>query len=343
MGRAAALLFVPCLISAPGLGAAQTTSTDPIPQSLQDAATQSTQASPSSPESDSLSLKGDEVEQSLWRNARTYLDLPVPELVTQIKDLHGLVPEDNPNQLGLLLDRIGRSCADLLQRTPNLASREKQKTTEWIFAPPDPTKLQPELARPKYEEQEFEYLLLARQTERGKTLQEYRTDKHGQPIQDAASRGGQMTQGFVTEWLQMLPANQSQARFRYLGRQEVSHRNLLVIAFAQIPGRVRSPATFVLDGKPVHLLFQGLLWVDETDSRIVRMLETLLAPRTDVGLSNLTTRISFDAVSIPKAEIRLWLPRDVTIHWHYRAHEIEQRHDYSNYHLYAVNSKIVLQ
>ena len=346
MSRTGALfLLLPCLILAEDLGATRRISNRLTPHTIQSADSQSTQQSPSAatPESDSLSLKGDEVEQSLWRNARTYLDLPTSELVTQIKELHGLVPEDNPNQLSLLLDRIGKSCVDLLQHTPNLASREKQKTTEWIFAPLDPTKLQPELVHPKYEEQEFEYLLLAHQTERGKTLQEYRTDKHGQPIQDPASRGGQMTQGFVTEWLQMLPANQSQARFRYLGRQELLHRNVFVIAFAQIPGKVRAPATFVLDGRPVHLLFQGILWVDETDSRIVRMIESLLAPRNDVGLSNLTTKISFDAVFIPKAEIRLWLPKEVTIHWHYRAHEVEQRHDYSNYHLYAVNSKIVLQ
>ncbi len=337
----AAVFLLPCLILVAAWGSAQPSSRDSIPKQANDAAIQSTQSA--APDTGSLALHGDEFEQSVWRNAPTYLDLPIPELVKQIKELRGLVPEDNPNQIGLLLDRIGRSCADLLRHTPNLASREKQTTTQWNFGQRYEGELRPALARAKYQEQEFEYLLLAHQTELGRTLEEYRADKHGRPIQDPASRSGQMTQGFVSEWLQMLPANQSQARFRYLGRQEVSHRNLFVIAFAQIPGRVRNPATFVLDGKPVHLLFQGILWVDETGFRIARMIENLLAPRNDVGLSTLTTRISFENVAIPKAEMRLWLPMEVTLSWHYRDLEIEQRHAYSNYHLYTVNSKILPQ
>jgi len=152
-----------------------------------------------------------------------------------------------------------------------------------------------------------------------------------------------MTVGFASEWLRLLPGNQPELRFQYLGREEMDGHKTMVIAFAQVPGHVRYPAQFSFDRTLITALFQGIVWVDASDFRLVRMREDLLARRPDLHLSEMTTTIRFAEVQIPKAPTALWLPKEVTIAWEYKGIAVEQRHLYSDFRLYEVHSKIVPQ
>ena len=301
-------------------------------------ATGQNQALPTEPPS-----VGSDSEQKIWANAKTYVDLPMSEVMDAVPELKGLTAETNQGGLASLLGNLGQSCIDLLRHTPDLASHEEQITQQRGINRISEGAFVPLTNAIRRERQEFGYLLLFRDTADGTELREYRTDKHGRPIVNARSQGGQMTVGFASEWLRLLPGNQPELRFRYLGREEMDGHKTMVIAFAQVPGHVRYPAQFSFDRTLITALFQGIVWVDASDFRLVRMREDLLAPRPDLHLSEMTTTIRFAEVQIPKAPTALWLPKEVTIAWEYKGIAVEQRHLYSDFRLYEVHSKIVPQ
>ena len=282
-------------------------------------------------------------EQKIWANAKTYVDLPTSEVMDALPELKSLKAETSQEGLASLLGHVGQSCIDLLRHTPNLASHEEQITQQRGISRISEEAFVPLTNTIRRERQEFGYLLLFRDTAGGMELREYRTDRHGRPILNARSQGGQMTVGFASEWLRLLPGNQPELRFRYLGREEMDGHKTMVIAFAQVPGHVRYPAQFSFDRTLMTALFQGIVWVDESDFRLVRMREDLLAPRPDLRLREMTTTIRFAEMQIPKAATALWLPKEVTIAWEYKGIAVEQRHLYSDFRLYEVHSKIVPQ
>jgi VWFA-related protein len=102
----------------------------------------------------------------------------------------------------------------------------------------------------------------------------------------------------------LLPANQSNARFRYLGRIREGGAPNVVVAFVQREGSR-----------------QGLVWIDEATKRIVRL-------RTD---SSFTRDIRFVPVHFPALEITLWLPCSVTVHARFAAGELHTVHRFSDY------------
>src|SRR5215467_3165858 len=247
-------------VDSPSMVPAQSASRDP------DAVQAPAQSAPKNG-GDSLTLDWNDVEQSIWANAKTYVDLPVPDLVGAVPELKALAPETSQEGLASLLGHIGQSCVDLFRHTPNLASHEVQITQQRGVNRISQGAFAPELTHS--ERQEFGYLLLFRATQDVTELPEYRTDKHGRPIVSASSQAGQMTVGFVSEWLRLLPGNQPELRFRYLGREVMDGHKTIVIAFAQIPGHVKYPARFLFDRTLITALFQGIVWVDASDFRLV--------------------------------------------------------------------------
>jgi hypothetical protein len=288
-------------------------------------------------------LNKNDVDRNIWANAKTYVDLPVEEIEARVEELQGLDPEVSQEGLTSMLDLVGESSLDLLHHTPNVASHEEQITDQRSVSQISQGALRPMMAPPTRDRQEFGYLLLSHGVEGGVELREYRTDKHGQPLEGSRSRNGQMTEGFVSEWLRLLPGNRHESRFRYLGRQEVDNRKTLVLAFAQIPEEMKYPARFSFNGVQISVLLQGLVWVDASDFRIVRMREDLLAPRPDVYLKEATIRIRFAQVPMEKAGTSFWLPVEAAISWNCKGVAVEQRHIYSDYRLYAVKTRIIPQ
>jgi len=102
----------------------------------------------------------------------------------------------------------------------------------------------------------------------------------------------------------LLPANQSKARFRYLGRITEGGAPNLVLAF------------ILRDGSR-----QGLVWIDEATKRIARL-------RTD---NSFTRDIRFAPVHFPALETTLWLPSSVMVHARFPAGELHSVHRFSDY------------
>jgi hypothetical protein len=272
-----------------------------------------------------LLLNWTDVEKNIWATAKPYLDYPLPALEAAVPELKGLEPAPSQEKLSFILARVGDKCVNLLQRTPNVISREEVIT-------------QAPHAKPW--RQRFGYLLTSRQTPSGAVLGEYRTDDHGNPVGEGAG-SGPISQGFAAMWVRLFPGNQPESRFRYLGQQEIDKHKTFVLAFAQVPNLVKFPAEFLFQGTRISILYQGVAWIDSSDFRIVRMREDLLAPRPDAYLERFTAQIRFDEVSISKAASSLWLPQEAIIEWEFKGQFVQQRHVYSHYRLYEVKTRIL--
>jgi hypothetical protein len=270
-------------------------------------------------------LKWSDVEKNIWLNAKPYLDDQLPELEVEVPELKGFEPAASQEQLSFILSGVGQKCVHLLRRTPNVISNETVITR----TPPS-----------KVWQQKFGYLMLYRETPSGIVLEEYRTDSHGHSLPNQPL-AGPFSQGFASMWVRLLPANQRESRFRYLGQEEMDKHKTFVLGFAQLPDKVKFPGQFMLAGSRISILYQGIVWIDSSDFRIVRMREDLLAPRPDADLEKFSAEVLFNEVHIPKATSSLWLPGEAIVEWKFKGQFAQQRHVYSHYRLYGVTTRIL--
>jgi poly(3-hydroxybutyrate) depolymerase len=280
----------------------------------------STVDSGSTPPSD-VELTPKSFDRSVWASAKPYLDDPLPQLTAEIPELQGLDPAPDQQLLAEILKKTGDKSLDVLRRMPNVISHENVVTK---IEPRGPTW-----------HQQFEYLVLRHEGTGEVTLDEYRTDK-------ANTGNAPLSQGTANAWVLFHPGNQFESRFRYLGRQRMDGHATVVLGFAQIPDKVKFPGQVNLPGTSVPVLFQGIAWIDEADFRIVRLRKDLLAPRPDIFLRTLTSKIRFSQVRVPEVVDPLWLPEEATITWDFKGQVVQQLHRYSSFHLYRSKTKIVM-
>jgi len=169
------------------------------------------------------------------------------------------------------------------------------------------------------------------------TIEEYRADDKGKPLELAGSEGDFLLASKLLGQLRFfIPAMQAESRFRYLGT--TSNPNAHVIAFAQKPEHPTTVGTFVTPNGMKVLLYQGLMWIDPETYQVLRMKSDLLAPRTDVWLDRQTTDIEFQEVRFSDDQ-KLWLPREVRVDAVYLHTRYRNRHRYSDYKRFTVASK----
>lgn len=283
-------------------------------------------------------------------NFPNFTSCAIKELQLTVPELKGLKPAPNQEELATLLDKIGARTLDIARNTPNLIARE--------------TVLQSGQGA-RETQRDYDYLILPRITEKLVGLDEFRVDlKSGEKFETEAIRKGSSTltdqerasyhltreqagrppasQGFATSWLHFYPANQSQASFRYLGEEKVEGRRTHVLAFAQKPESVVSPAIVQYQGKLVPMFLQGVAWVDPSDFRILRLRTDLLAPVPEVSLHRLTADIQFGLTRIERVSSPLSLPHEVTVTSEISGSNVRETHKYSGYRLFRAQSKIVL-
>jgi poly(3-hydroxybutyrate) depolymerase len=260
-------------------------------------------------------------DSTIWANAKPYLDDPPAQLITAVAELQGIDPAPDQQQLPDILKKIGAKSLDLLRRMPNVISHESVVTK--ILQPHGPTF-----------HQKFEYLVLRHDANGVASLDEFRTDK-------ANSGTTPLAQGSANMWVIFHPGNLYESRFRCLGRQHMDGHATIVVAFAQIPDKVRFPGEVKLQGQSVPVLYQGIAWVDQSDFRIVRLRTDLLAPRPDIYLQTLTREVLFSDVRLPETSELLWLPQEATVTTDFKGQTMQQIYKYSGFRLYQAKSKIV--
>jgi hypothetical protein len=277
------------------------------------------------------------------------------ELQKTIHELKHLKAAPDQSELSALLDKIGAKTVDIARRTPNLLSDES------VVSDRDGIRTL----------QHFSFLVLLHVSRSNAIiLDEFRVDaKSGEKFQteelekaaeasappsDPSSLvlpsgkprpgpgGTPPSQGFVNEWLNFYPSNRIQAEFRYLGQQKLDHRQTLVVAFAQKPAVVRIPAIVTYHDKLYKIFRQGVVWVDATDFRIVRLRTDILSPPPGVPLRQLTSDIQFVEVRVAEIASPLWLPRDVVVTSNFAGSTLRETHSYSHYRLFRTKSKLLL-
>jgi len=281
-------------------------------------------------------------QNAIYVNAKSFVDCPIAELQEIVPELRGLQTSQNQEELIALLDKIGSKTVDLFQRVPNLISQEEVVESQ---------------GSRKALRRKFSYLILSHRSRDAVTLEEYRVDvQSNQPQPDDVDTGtsashhtdtgnpqaSPLAHGFAYMWVLFYPSNRAESTFRYLGRQKINRRNTLVVAFSQKPGFVRSPGEVRLEGRSIPILHQGVAWVDASDFRIVRLRTDLTSPLPDIQLRSLTAEVQFAETQVAGVTSSLWLPREVVVTSDVNGLTSRDRHAYSNYRAYGVQTRLLL-
>jgi hypothetical protein len=89
------------------------------------------------------------------------------------------------------------------------------------------------------------------------------------------------------------------------------------------------------------VLYQGVVWIDISTNKILKLRADLLKPRLDIKLEMQTTEIQLGEVHISDAlSTPLWVPLHVTVTTVWNGQIFRDDHLYSDYKLPGSTSKI---
>jgi tetratricopeptide (TPR) repeat protein len=244
-------------------------------------------------------------------------------------DLKGLEPATDQRQLNPILSAVGKSVAEFFRNFPNTTSMEEIHQEKLGHR----QKVDATLDR------KFRYLCFTPAKSWGPGFNEYRVDLAGtRSSPQGLDEGFMLTSGFASASLLFHPTYQSQAVFRYLGRQKVNGRDTYVIAFAQQPGKARVHGSFKFRDITMSTYSQGLAWVDSETYEITRLRTDLLVPLSGVKLERETTEIAFSEVQFKSAGRGFSLPQQVTVTVDWNGKHLQNEHLYSEFKLFNVDA-----
>jgi hypothetical protein len=277
------------------------------------------------------------LEESVQENdaqAHPYLEEPLKQLVKRIPELKGMRSATTMQALPMILEGAGKKVDEFFDNLVDLIAQEEIKQERWSKS---------DLVRDNY-------LVLRHGNRSGANIDEFRMDEKGNRMdQVGLDKGFFVTSGFALSSVHFSRALQWDSRFRYLGDQKTDGRDTYVVGFAQLPGQARLAVTLRGHrGTTVHMLLQGIAWVDKVSFQILRMRTDLLARQPEIGLDEQTTKVKFSEVRLLDGGAPLWLPRDVNVRVKLakfldRTSEetFQNRHRYKNYRRYRVSARIV--
>jgi len=272
-------------------------------------------------------------ELAIYAKARTVVDMTVEELRRDYpKERDDLEFDDNQAELNTLLKKTGESVEALFRDIPNTSSKEQVRRE----------RLKNDGSVDSASTQDYFYLVLP-----GKTVlwEEIRTDDKGRLLPAASMPGSSfLTSGHAGVAIFFHPLYQDSSRFRILGRQRAESK-AWVIAFAQKPEDGRPAGRFEseLILTTARIMYQGLAWIDPGTHQILRMRTDLLAPRSDVLLARQTTEIWYQEVHFADVPQVFQLPREVLVTTDFNGQTYRNRHRYSDYVVFSVESRDKLE
>jgi hypothetical protein len=244
-------------------------------------------------------------------------------------DLRGLEPATDQRQLDSILSAVGKTVAEFFANLPNTSSLEEVHQEKLSRKQKVGTRL----------DQKFRYLCFTPAQAWGPGFDEYRSDEGGRQASPQGLQDGFMlTSGFASASLVFHPMYQSQADFRYLGRQKVDGRDAYVIAFAQQPAKARLNGAFSSGKISMTTFSQGLAWVDSESYEIIRLRTDLLTPLSEVKLERATTEIAFGKVHFRGIDKEFMVPQQVTVEVDWNGKHLRNQHRYSEFKLFKVEA-----
>jgi hypothetical protein len=302
---------------------------------------------PASAASDRALESASESEQSYYANARPYIDQPLKQLIKQVPQLKNLRPAESQQELPLILQKTGERVDDFFHHVIDLTAREDISLARLRQERPSS---RPELSSENVHDS---YVILRHGSKDHAEIVEYRMAPNGSNIDPSViMKGYLVTSGFALSCNYFSTGFQPESNFRYLGDQKIGPQDTYVVGFAQQPAKATlSVKMRRRNGTPVHMLVQGIAWIDKSNFQIVRMRTDLLAPRKDVGLNQQTTEVTLSKIQLVDVATPLWLPSSVKVYVEFTTHngdvdeffELSYRneHRYSDYQRYRVSSKVI--
>jgi len=277
---------------------------------------------------------------------KTYVDMTPGELAKQVPELKHLEPASSQDELPTLLQRVGANVADFFSNFSNTTCYESVDSTVDASLETLPfdidTQYSFDNSRSRTYSSRFNYLALIQPGADRTRLRELRTNSKGDtpPLrpQDAF-----VSLGFVSMTAHFHPDFQSDSCFRYLGRQVVAGQSAYVVSFSQRPEAARHTSLVVFTNKTATIFVQGIAWLDPVTFNVLRLRTDLQHPETTVGLLKETTEVEYSEVRFPQGGKKLWLPRQVSVSGQLGRYAFRNRHHYSDYRLFNVQSRILPQ
>lgn len=272
--------------------------------------------------------------QDYYANAHPYLEKSIDELLASIPELTGIHPAADQQAISEIIAKAGEHVRIFFDDIVDLLAHEDI----------DETKLNSRGGVRGKQHFRYDYLIVLHQDELPQRLEEYRMDAAGGRTEPKGFENGfATTSGFALKCIHFLPALRSDSTFRYLGDELVGTRDTYVVAFAQRPGQSTRMDQATGEWGSIGLLVQGIAWVDKASFQIVQLRTDLLAPRSDIGLNQQTTLITFEPVRIPDVETTFWLPAKVEVYANFRGQFFRNEHHYADYQRFHVAVKMLPQ
>jgi hypothetical protein len=278
-----------------------------------------------------------------YANAHPYLEEPLARLRKLIPELKELQPTPDQKELSMILQKTGQRVDDFTNNMVDLIARETvgQEARNWRS-----DLLGSQLVVDNY-------LTLVRNNGFITTIRESRLDLNGnvpkqtqgkEPGQGVFTPGYRVSSGFTSSTVYFATSQQPGSTFRYLGTERIGEEDTYVVAFAQRPNEATITTLWYGQGDYVHMLIQGIAWVDEETFQIIRLRTDLLAPRPDIRLVRSTTESTFSLARIPNVPRPLWLPSGVEEYieqtdLQMRALKFRNSYVFTNYQRYLSNEK----
>jgi len=268
--------------------------------------------------------------EAAYAQVKTRVEAPLDYLSRAMPELQGLEPAEDQKPLQPILAAVGTNVEEFFRSFPNTSSLEKIHQE----------KVKGNGKRGENQDQKFQYLCVTPVNAWGPGFSEYRASLSGDPARPRGlTEGFMITSGFASASLVFHPAYQSEAAFRYLGRQKVNGRATHVLLFAQHPSQAHVYGSF-MDGKSETAIYvQGVAWVDCQNYQILRLLTDLLKPLPEIELRRQTTDIDFSEVHFKSIPGAFWLPHEVAVTVDWRGRVLRNDHQYSDFKVFNVDSK----
>lgn len=284
----------------------------------------------------------DQRDQNYYANAHPYLEESLEKLGKRIPELRKIQPAADLGELATILAKTASNVDSFFRDIVDVIAQEKitqerlnssgmVMASEWV---------------------RDSYLILRHVNGARADIVEYRMDAKGNRMDHPGLNEGYFaTLGFALSCNYFSTAFQPESTFRYLGDQKIGPQDTYVVAFAQRPGKATLFVTMTgRSGSTVHMLMQGVAWVDKVNFQIIRMRLDLLLPRPEIGLEQLTTVVTLGRVHLLDVATPLWLPKDVKVdlkfgefdsnHAHFYEVSFHNGHRYVDYRRYRVSVKI---
>jgi hypothetical protein len=257
----------------------------------------------------------------------SYVDEPLEQLLKIIPEITTLQSAQDQTQLAMILEHCGKNVDMQFKKFSDLAAKEivseiRVNPTTDLWGQPTIHSNEPNLL-----EDQYTYFVVREGTLVQTRIREYRRNRYGsdgakpRTSPSFATVPGMtfLSANFASSLLYFSSDLQGQARFRYLGEQELGVRTAYVVAFAQVPGVATVGISMRMpNGDKSNWLVQGIAWIDKSTFEILQMRTDLLVPLDSSSScqqrQDLQTLIQFAPVRPNGVADMMWLPTEADVH-----------------------------